>query len=494
MARTRLQKSTTDYFSKLSPEILRSIFSYFCPHCCNEYQWPFGAPPESKRVQDNTTLYNLCLVSRYFRPFAQEILHHSFDPYYTSLDAPNPWERRLEPFLQTIASRPDLARSVKTVFLKVRLVESLDFDQSRKVFDTCARTFGSSAQDVSDKRHDPRSSTIKRAFFRGTRPPKNMRSRDFIPTAAGQLLSILVSILPNLDHIGIEEDRRWQLDVSPVTLDVLGINSIPLKTLETDYSLPNLLARTPELETLVTSASDWFPNMPCLRNLHIRPRNAVQATTLGHLLSACTGTLSAFSYTSFDSNIVGVVSLLDEPRFHASLETLHLDIRHYSDRGNHEMPGLKQFTRLKRLFLHTYLLYGPKYPTCCEGNCVFKSLVDILPPSIISLELSERTQTPYGRMQNDLLILAKNVAVDFPQLKEIQSNADNVCDEYPEALFKSVGVDLIHQDSTLCCWINTVFRIMSTVNYAYDSDYDERGCGGGGCGMPLPGELSDEDL
>ncbi|EMT71791.1 hypothetical protein NOF04DRAFT_14099 [Fusarium oxysporum II5] len=77
-----------------------------------------------------------------------------------------------------------------------------------------------------------------------------MRSRDFVATAAGQLLSILVSILPNLDHIGIEEDRRWQLDVSPVTLGVLGIKSIPLKVLETDYSLPNLLARTPELEIL----------------------------------------------------------------------------------------------------------------------------------------------------------------------------------------------------------------------------------------------------
>ncbi|KAK2676613.1 hypothetical protein RAB80_008799 [Fusarium oxysporum f. sp. vasinfectum] len=392
-----------------------------------------------------------------------------------SWDAANPWERRLEPFLQTIASRPDLARSVKTVFLKVRLVESLDFDQSRKVFDTCARTFGSSAQDVSDKRHDPRSSTIKRAFFRGTRPPKNMRSRDFIPTAAGQLLSILVSILPNLDHIGIEEDRRWQLDVSPVTLDVLGINSIPLKTLETDYSLPNLLARTPELETLLTSASDWFPNMPCLRNLHIRPRNAVQATTLGHLLSACTGTLSAFSYTSFDSKIVGVVSLLDKPRFHASLETLHLDMRHYSDRGNHEMPGLKQFTRLKRLFLHTYLLYGPNTP-----------------PVAREIACSSLLLTSFRRVS--YLLNFRNAHRRRMALKEIQSNADNVCDEYPEALFKSVGVDLIHQDSTLCCWINTVFRIMSTVNYAYDSDYDERGCGGGGCGMPLPGELSDEDL
>jgi hypothetical protein len=486
MARTRHQKSTTPYFSKISPEILRSIFAYFCPHCCNEYQWPFGAPPPPKRVQDNTTLYNLCLVSRYFRPFAQEILHHSFDPCFTSWDAPNPWERRLEPFLQTVASRPDLARSVKTVFLKVRLVESLDFDQGRKAFDTCARTFGSSARDVYHKGHDTHSSAIKRAFFRGTPPPQYMRSQDFIPIVAGQLLSILVSILPSLAHIGIEKDWRWQFDVSPATLDVLGINSIQLKTLESDRALVSLLSRTPELETLVTSGSGEFPNMPCVRNLHIRSQEAIHALVIDHLLSACTGTLSTFSYTAFDSDIVGVVNLLDKPRFHASLESLRLDMRHHDLRGNHKMPSLKQFTQLKRLFLHTYFLYGTENSGCCGGNCVVKSVVNILPPNIISLEFSEQTETPDGPMQKDLLSLAKNVAADFPHLRGIKSNADHVCDEYPETLFKSVGVDLIHQDLPMCCWIDTVFRIMGTV------DWDNL-CTGG-ANMPLPGDLSDEDL
>ncbi|KAF4429409.1 hypothetical protein FACUT_9152 [Fusarium acutatum] len=485
MARTRLQKSTTDYFSKLSPEVLRSIFAYFCPHCCNEYQWPFGAPPESKRAEDNTTLYNLCLVSRYFRPSAQEILHHSFDPWYKTWDAPNPWERRLEPFLQTIASRPDLARSVKTVFLKSRLVESLNFDRSRIAFDSCTRVFGSSAIEVYQKSMN---TTIRRAFFRGTRPPKYMRSREFIPIVAGQLLSILVAILPNLSHIGIEEDRRWRFDVSPATLDVLGVSSITLKTLETDHTLPYLLARAPGLETLVTTASYQSPNMPCLKNLHIRSKNAVCAFAMDNILSACTGTLSTFSYTSFDSDIVGVINHLDKPRFHASLETLHLNMLCTNGQGNHKMPSLKQFTQLKRLFLHTYLLYGPKYPACCRGKCKIKPLFDTLPSSIVSLELSERTKTPDGRMYDDLLILSKDVAFAFPQLKEIRSNADHVCDEYPEALFKSVGVDLIHQDLTICCWIDTVDRILgSGDDYHYDLGY-------GDGGMPLPSELSDDDL
>ncbi|PNP86024.1 hypothetical protein FNYG_01080 [Fusarium nygamai] len=315
-----------------------------------------------------------------------------------------------------------------------------------------------------------------------------MRPREFIPIVGDQLLSILVAILPNLSHIGIEEDRRWQFDVSPATLDILGVSSIPLKTLEIEYPLPNLLARAPGLETLVTAASSEFPNMPCLRNLHIRSKNAIRAPAIEHLLSACTGTLSTFSYTAFDTDVVGVVNLLDKPRLHATLETLHLNMLRTDSKGDHKMPSLKQFTRLKRLFLHTYFLYGPRYPTYCRRECKIKSLFDILPSSIVSLDLSERTQTPGGRMYDDLLILSKDVAFAFPQLKEIRSNADHVCDEYPVALFKSVGVVLIHQDLTTCCWIDTVVRILgSGDDYHYDLGY-------GGGAMPLPGELSDDDL
>ncbi|QGI78320.1 hypothetical protein CEK25_005049 [Fusarium fujikuroi] len=281
----------------------------------------------------------------------------------------------------------------------------------------------------------------------------------------GQLLSILVAILPNLSHISIEKDGRWRFDVSPPTLDSLGVSSIPLKILETDSTLPNLLARTPELETLVTCATEKFPNMPCLRNLHIRSQKAVDAPVIQRLLSACTGTLSTFSYTSFDSDILEVVSVLDKPRFHASLETLYLDMKRSDYRGSHKMPSLKQFTHLKRLFLPTYFLYGPAYSSCCQGKCEVKSLASTLPPSIMSLDLLERSQKPNGRMYDDLVILAKDVAFAFPQLKTIRSNSDHLCDEYSEALFKSVGVDLIRQDLTICSWIDSGPRIFGSTNY-----------------------------
>ncbi|KAF5580386.1 hypothetical protein FPANT_9342 [Fusarium pseudoanthophilum] len=387
-----------------------------------------------------------------------------------------------------MASRPDLARSVKTLFLKSRLLESLDFDKSRMAFDTCTRLFGSSSQELYRKTRKIRLSAIKRAFFLGTRTYTFLRPQEFLPIVGDQLLSILVAILPNLSHINIEEDRRWEFDVSPATLDNLGVRSIPLKTLETEHALPNLLARAPGLETLVTSASGEFPNMPCLRNLHIRSKDAVRAPAIEQLLSACTGALSTFSYTSFDSDIVGVVNLLDKPRFYASLETLHLNMLKTDSKGDHKMPSLKQFIQLKSLFLHTYFLYGSRSPTCCWTECKVKSLFDILPSSITSLDLSERTPTPDGRMYDDLLILSKDAAFAFPQLKEIRSNADHVCDEYPQTLFKSVGVDLIYQDPTICCWIDTVVRIIGSGDcYHYDLGY-------GGGAMPLPSELSDDDL
>ncbi|KIL93819.1 hypothetical protein FAVG1_02380 [Fusarium avenaceum] len=486
MDKSRRDNSAIAYFSKLSPEILRSIFGYVCPHCCNEYQWPFGAPPPSKRSQDNTTLYNLCLISRYFRPFAQEILHHSFDPCYPRCGAPNPWERRLEPFLRTMASRPHLASSVKTVFLKVALVEPLDFDQCRKAFDACARTLGRSAEDVYEKGHATDSSAIKRAFLRGAPPPQYMRSEDFIPTVMGQILSILVSILSSLAHICVEANRCWQFDVSLATLDVLGINSIPLKTLESDHALQNLLSRSPELETLVTSGSGEYPNMPGVRNLHIRSQMAIQISTISHCLSVCTGTLSTFSYTAFDSDIVGVVNVLNESRFRASLESLHLDMRRRNSRGNHKMPSLNAFTQMKRLFLHTYFLYGTEYSGSGDKTSVIKSLLNILPPNITSLQLSEQTETPHGVMGEDLLRLASNARVEFPQLRKIESDADNVCDKYLETLFKTIGVDLIHQDLPMCCWIDTIFRITGVVDW---NDVCH-----GGANMIPPGLLSDEDL
>jgi hypothetical protein len=89
-------------------------------------------------------------------------------------------------------------------------------------------------------------------------------------------------------------------------------------------------------------------------------------------------------------------------------------------------------------------------------------------------------------MREDLLRLAMNAPVNLPKLRKIKSDAGHAYDEDLETLFKSISVDLIHQNLPMCCWIDTVFRIIGTV------DWDNL-CTGG-ADMPLPGELSDKDL
>jgi hypothetical protein len=150
------------------------------------------------------------------------------------------------------------------------------------------------------------------------------------------------------------------------------------------------------------------------------------------------------------------------------------------------MPSLKELTQLRKIFLHTYFLYDTEYSGYHDETSVVKSLLNILPPNITSLQLSEQTETPHGAMRKDLIHLALNAPVDFPKLREIESDADHVCDKYLETLFKSIGVDLIHQDLPMRCWIDTVFRITGVVDW---NDVCH-----GGADMLLPGELSDEDL
>ncbi|KAJ3539205.1 hypothetical protein NM208_g5582 [Fusarium decemcellulare] len=473
--------------TKLSPEILHLIFGYFCAHCRGEYEWPFGV---QQAAQDTLTLFNACLVSKYFRDIAQEILHHSFDPDCPRWLTPNPWEHRLEPFLRTVASRPDLARSVKAAFLRVPLVEALSFDEGRDVFDTCARSLGTSAYEIYQKEHLHLASdaaAIERAFFLREPAPENMEQKDFIPVVARELLTILASLLPSLAHLGIEEDdsirKRFQFDISPATLKALEITTLPLKTFESDRGLGGLLSRSPELETLVTlvAPGSWpLPNMPSLKNLHLRSKRAISRWAIERCLSICTGNLSVFSYTAVDSDVATVVKYLEQARFHATLELLHLDLRPKPSAWNVKMiPSLKLFTNLKTLFIPANSLYGTS-----SKPSSYQSLVDILPPNIVTLTLLENSvPTPPHRMRDDLQSLVNAKPTLFLQLKEIRSNSQNICDERLTSTFKQVDVALIFQQLPTSSWSCTGQLLLeSPLNSPATVP------------LILPSELSDEDL
>lgn len=207
-------------------------------------------------------------------------MYHEFDPWYVRSQSPNAWERRVEPFLRTIASRPDLARSVKAAFLGIPVFEGLDFFHSRDVFEQCVHALGTSAFNLWKQREHifPPMSTLiyrtYRAFFVKGLDPGDLAPRVYIPIVASELLAMLVALLPNLRHLRVMENgvqSPWGFDISMATISSLGLTRLPLKTLEIDRPLQTLLEIVPDLDTLVTRCPSGFswPKLRCLNTLRI---------------------------------------------------------------------------------------------------------------------------------------------------------------------------------------------------------------------------------
>ncbi|KAH7188047.1 uncharacterized protein B0J16DRAFT_396203 [Fusarium flagelliforme] len=445
-----------DPFQTLPPEVLHLIVSHFCAHCCGEYDQPFKV---KSTVQDTTTLYNLCLVSPHLRDTSQKILFHYFGvESICPLSLGHGWKWRLEPFLRTVASRPDLARSVKIVGLHWRLLNQLSFNGGKVIFDHCAKSLATSAFSVFlDSRSDQESqrNTIRQSFLLRGSLPRGVRPGQWLPVVASELLAMLLALLPNISYLGVMEDaeyfrnpsilegRGWRLDVSVPTLDALGIAGVGLKTLESDYRMEKLLTRATSLETFIMGGDvdGPVPEMTSLKHLHIL-RWGRHFPTTGYLLK-CTGQLETLSYTAAEPDISTVVRCLDLPRFHDSLESIRLDFRcKSSEEAIQPMPSLKLFTKLKAIFLPARAIWG-----CYSSRFEPQSLTNILPPSIESLTLLHHyTPTSSGPLCEDMLRLLEAKPTSFTQLRTIISDSTQVCNPTLMGLFKQVGVTVIFQE------------------------------------------------
>ncbi|KAF4452207.1 hypothetical protein F53441_4947 [Fusarium austroafricanum] len=425
-------------FLRLSPEILRLAFGYFCPHCRGDYKQAFRDWDSSSR--DNIfTLHSLCLVARYFRVIAQEILHHVFDVTWCRTLHSSPWER----FLRTIASRPDLARSVNAVVLRPIVVKRLNYNNSRDVFHACAQLLGTTAPGIyptrqTDQRQGP--SSIEKAFFLGQPMPDRIKAEECIPIIASELLTITVAILPRLTHLGFAPEELyditydeypipsllWALDISPSTLDALGVTTLPLKTLESDHGLPELMRRATSVKTLITSANSQFHNMKSLEELHISTYDHLSRTGMQRCISACTGNLSTFSYTASNPDSANVIESLTKMGLHNGLKSIKLDLRCWPTCGYiSPISSFQLFSKVTTLVIPACPIYGSEY-----ANLNPQSLVDILPPNVESLTIVEHeTPTPPGLLHQDLQRLASVKTTRFRNLREIISDSIQLSDE-----------------------------------------------------------------
>ncbi|RBR12489.1 uncharacterized protein FIESC28_08613 [Fusarium coffeatum] len=500
--------SAYDPFQKLPPEVLRLITRQFCSHCCGEYDQPFKV---ESSVQDTTTLYNLCLASPHLRDNSQEVLFHYFGvESIHPLSSGHGWKWRLEPFLRTVASRPDLAGSVKIVGLHWRSLNQLSFNGGKAIFDHCAKSLSTSAFSLFlNTRNDQESqtNTIRQSFLLQGSVPRGVRPGQWLPVVASELFAMMLALLPNISYLGVMEDaqyfrspniregRGWRLDVSDPTLDVLGTTTVGLKTLESDYGMKKLLVRATSLETFIIGGDldGPIPEMPSLMHLHI-PHSGKHFPTTACLLK-CTGQLKTLSYTVTKSEISTIVRYLDQPRFHDSLESIRLDLRcQPSNETIQPMPSLKLFTQLKTILLPSCTIWG-----CHPAGFEPRSLIDILPPSIESLTLLHHLiPASSGPLCEDMLRLLEATPTSFPQLRTIISDSYEVCNPTLTGLFKQVGVTVIFQevpryprrytgqpDDPPNSWGRRSWIEEYQIAIGIDASHEM---------YPLPGELSDDDL
>jgi hypothetical protein len=99
------------------------------------------------------------------------------------------------------------------------------------------------------------------------------------------------------------------------------------------------------------------------------------------------------------------------------------------------------------------------------------------------------TPTTCDLLHKDLLRLSEKKPTLFPQLREIISDSVQVCDEGLINVFWQAGVALVHQEIPRSKWDYTGQLIHDCEYRPWDAARE-----GYYMEMPLPCELSDEDL
>lgn len=483
MVLTRHQRrSLSARLDNLAPEILRRIFECFCLHCHGRPDLPFWSLHEPTSLeatasadpstywQGRQALSSLCLVSRQFRDVAQDVLFHEF--IIPVGRQPTSLHRRVEPFLRTLASRPDLARVVCTVALDSYLSLRLDVEYAREVVEEVLHALGTNFTHFWERRKQyqgperhPACFGISQRFILGQLQPGDSTSEYVQRLVMAEILVLLVALLPNLQHLILRDSLFPQL-VFPAAASALGITKIPLKILDAMAMPPSILAVAPDLETVHAGPQDSYPKMPTVKRVYFCGHGSDDNVGLKKVVSSCSSTLSTFSYqtTFIWSSVDQSVTKMLQPRTAvelltdacSSLRSLHLDMRFRvafdRDSQVEPIPSLKEFIVLEELFLTTNSVYnGSSSMVSDEGF-----LVHLLPQSIKSVAFVDpEFPPPSERLRRGFLGLADARRDNrlFPNLTDIRCDSGQVCDDGEiKHFFSQVGVDFKYQEFPTQSW------------------------------------------
>ncbi|KAH6978886.1 hypothetical protein EDB82DRAFT_506557 [Fusarium venenatum] len=506
-------------FTDLSPELFRQIFGYFCLHCCGKRRDYLIEDPvdlAENYCKDRKVLVALCLVNRRFRDFSQHILHHVFliAPSKPGLVRQPSVETSLASFIRTIASKPHLVTATKAViFFHTLEAPNVRLDDAQKAFKHVAEATGVQPSDIWDRRKNlaPYRDDFLRELILGKAHSRCTSEviEWHVNTLATELLFILIALLPDLPHLALDVSIHQTFDQIEA-LKALGVSHLSLKAIEingafyTVWLSSQILIRSPDLETLCLYHATSLPDIPSLKALHLR-RFRMSVDQLKSMISSCTGQLRTFTYEAseivafhVDENSPFMIQACDAvkvlERYNTSLESLHLDLRiriHMSrDTKIGPMPSLEGFTALQELFINTDAVYNTQSLELQLPDDV--SLTRFLPPNIMSLHLVEPDlPSSSERLQKGLVGLADVKRLDpsrFSKLKQVTCDTKKIFEEhYIKNALSEVGIDLVYKEFPRPDW--SYDRIpFSVLLDEYRKEFQI--CGD----MPLPGELSDDDL
>ncbi|KAH7263911.1 hypothetical protein B0J15DRAFT_257718 [Fusarium solani] len=467
--------------SDLPFELLHLIFGHFCLHCRGGFREPYWVEKDAGHgrseayLRDRHTLFSLCLVSRRMRDAAQHVLHHEFILGYAHLQTrwTYSWRGRLTSFIRTVSTRRDLAALVKTVFFYPSLQEGVELGDAwlamRHAADALQVDLAEvwKRRDLDDRERSWRMSRVdyelRRELFLGPLHSIDRVTRPGdLDALVPELFAVLLALLPNLKHLAFGTDPGTSsigvgvLYWSPAAISALGVIKLPLRILETPFRPGDLSKLTPDLESLTCDRIGGLEefSFPRLTSLCIRDIR-VGKYAFGEIAEFCPEGLSSFTYETGGSWEVGGGSILQPSdvvaqlsKFRGTLGSLHLDFRSKLILPRDirmDFPCLEGFIVLQSLFLTTNVIYHDNNLELPDED----SLVDILPPSIVSLTLAKTAwPTPPQRLMRGLLGLAKYKRRNperFRKLKFVRFDTKQVCsDSSVKEAFGEAGIDLVY--------------------------------------------------
>lgn len=517
---------------RIPPEISNQIFQHFLPDYNNlEDTGPVFYSPEPRQDPDQRSWYalnqhvffNLALTCRHLRSVAEMYLYEEFAPGLGDSWKVKPrlfsWTGRFATYARTILERPDLAARVRRLYLHHKVLDAMTVDELLKIVPLVVLELADRAPSgdwepplLVETRHNP---DLKWTL------------KDRVELRL-ELAKMLTFLMPNLEHLSIlvSDKRQWNPFVirETPTQPLRGLNVSQFQKLRRFD-----LALTEDTKSDVTAVDESLePALKMFQHLEVLQLDRVcsiglsyRGDTVRHSLKTLRLTRTKLYANEVEQvlaccpNVERFIYEAGPPMFHGdlpwppggdhfhpadftqavaaknppNLKEIRLDLRRgggYYRRTADEVPvtGFRDISSLKTLFIDL-----DAWRKIAKRMSPPDRLPEMLPPDLETLELAEtiwHSGETFEDIKTQLNRLAAFIGQGlFPQLKRIRFDAiDKASLGDLKARLAKHGVSL---EAATFPFTGSLGRCRRVPH-----EYDE--WGGFHAPMPLPGDLSDDDL